>query len=114
MVTSDGLPIVCDLPAEMDVEAAAGLGAHVGRMIADWAGEVGLKSASIAMMESNQARLFISSTAWGFLVAVADKRCPLGEARIGMKKAAAQLDSICAGLNSRIMAEEANEGGVGV
>jgi predicted regulator of Ras-like GTPase activity (Roadblock/LC7/MglB family) len=106
MVSPDGLPIALDLPG-FDVETFAGLGAHMGRMFAEWAREMGMDGIALGMMETENARLLIAPTAWGFLVAVAEKRCPLGEARLQMRSAAERLNEICAGLASALQEEQA-------
>jgi len=110
VVTPDGLPIVEDLPAELDVETTAGLGACMGKMLSDWAGEMGAGNIAVGMIEARAARLFVSVILWGFLVAVAEKRCPLGEARLEMRAAAARLNEICQRLTRSMEEEEAEAG----
>ncbi|NIM06649.1 MAG: hypothetical protein GTO55_09375, partial [Armatimonadetes bacterium] len=61
VVTPDGLPIASDLPPGLDAETAAGLGACMGKMIADWAGEMDMSNMALGMMETKEARLFISA-----------------------------------------------------
>jgi len=106
VVTPDGLPIATDLPAALEIEATAGLGACMGKMITGWAGQTGMKEVALGMLETGKSRLFVSAITWGFLVAVAEKRCPLGEARLEMRNAAARLNEICAGLASSVQEEE--------
>ena len=105
VVTPDGLPIAVDLPADYDPETAAGLGAAMGKMVTDWAGSAGAGKISVGMIEAKFARLFVSAITWGFVIAVAEKQCALGEARLEMRAAASKLDEICARL-SRSMDEE--------
>lgn len=109
VATPDGLPIASDLPSNMEVEETAGLGACMGRLLCDFAGEIGMRDINLGVLESNAARLFISRITWGFLIAVADKQCPLGEARIEMRQAAGRLNDICAQLSSYLQEEQNSE-----
>jgi predicted regulator of Ras-like GTPase activity (Roadblock/LC7/MglB family) len=106
VVAPDGLPIALNLPSEIDAETVAGLGACMGEMLADWAGEINAGGISVCMLEAEGARFFISAISWGYLVAVAEKRCPLGEARLEMRAAAAKLNEICERLSRSMQTEE--------
>lgn len=105
VVTPDGLPIATELPG-LEAEATAGLGACMGKMITEWAEGIDASRVVFGMMDSKDARLFISPIVWGFLVAVADKSCPLGEARLEVRMAAERLNEICQKLSRHIEEEE--------
>jgi predicted regulator of Ras-like GTPase activity (Roadblock/LC7/MglB family) len=107
VVTPDGLPIAAELLEDMDRETAAGLSAFIGRMLNDWAGEVQAGKISIGLMEAKEARLFFAPVDWGYLVAITEKHCPLGEMRLEMKVAVAGLNEVCARLATSLQKEEA-------
>jgi len=109
VVTPDGLPIAVDLPSDMPVEAAAGLSASIGKMLADWSDTTGAGAMKIGMIEAQQARLFVSHINWGYLVAIAEKHCPLGEARIEMRTATTQINDVCQQLKQSLQEEEAQD-----
>ncbi len=106
VVSPDGLPIASDLPANLEMETTAGLAACMGKMLTDWASKMGAGKMAVGMMDTKAARLFVSAISWGFLVGVADKRCPLGEARLEMRSAAARLNDICKQLSESVESSE--------
>jgi len=107
VVTPDGLPIAAELPDNLDRETAAGLAGIIGRMLSDWAGEVKAGKISIGLLEAKNARLFFAPIAWGYLVAIAEKQCPLGEMRLELKVAVGNLNEVCARLATSLQQEEA-------
>jgi predicted regulator of Ras-like GTPase activity (Roadblock/LC7/MglB family) len=107
VVTPDGLPIAVDLPAGMDCETTSGLTASTAKLLGDWAQQAGAGLLSLGMIEARDVRLFVSSIAWGYLIGVAEKHCPIGEARAEMRHATTGLNSICSRLAHAVEEEEA-------
>jgi predicted regulator of Ras-like GTPase activity (Roadblock/LC7/MglB family) len=106
VVTPDGLPIVMDMPAEFDIEATAGVTAALGKMLAQWSEQSSAGIMRVGMLETPTTRYFITAIGWGYLVGVAERSCPMGEARVEMRRAAVQLDEICARLTEAVHEEE--------
>jgi predicted regulator of Ras-like GTPase activity (Roadblock/LC7/MglB family) len=107
VVTPDGLPIAAELPASWDKETAAGLGGIIGRMLSEWTEEVKAGKVTLGLLEAKDARLFFAPVAWGYLVAITEKQCPLGEMRLEMKVATDNLNEVCARLATFLQKEEA-------
>ena len=106
LVSPDGLPIAVDLPDDMELEATAGLSAVICKMVEEWASLLTKEDMILGMLESQDARLFISAIDWGFVVAIAAKSCPLGEARLSLRTASARLNEICRELAQNLQEEE--------
>jgi predicted regulator of Ras-like GTPase activity (Roadblock/LC7/MglB family) len=91
LVTPDGLVITADLPARVQVEALAALGATLGRELEVGTARLGRGVFKMALFAADSGTLFVGGSRVGFLILLGDRNADPSSVRVALSRAIDRL-----------------------